>query len=142
MIDWRKQYFDAKRDRAIAELELVNCSPEEDLAIQSGRDDADINILVRRFGVTGRLERPANPPVFGDFSDVVDFQDALHLVHDAQAEFLQMPAKLRARFSNSPGELMAFLADPENHEESVRLGLRNPPPPPAAVVPAVDSVES
>lgn len=109
---------------------------EESLTMQSMAEDADINVLMARFGLTGRM--PDNPrlPMAGDFVDVGDFRSALHAVMDATDRFNELPAKVRARFSNDPAELIDFLADDSNRKEAEALGLMKPPVPPAAPPPA------
>jgi phage internal scaffolding protein len=80
-------------------------------------------------------------PLTGDFVDVPDFQTALNLVISAQDEFMKVPADVRARFNNDPGELMAFLEDDKNRDEAIKLGLVNAPPEKTRdVVQAVDEL--
>jgi len=47
----------------------------------------------------------------------------------AQRAFEALPAKIRDRFANSPERFLAFLADPDNLDEAVKLGLVNKPEP-------------
>jgi phage internal scaffolding protein len=49
---------------------------------------------------------------------------------DAQYQFDQLPALIRDRFHNDPQEMLAFLNDPNNYDEAIKLGLVNPPPAP------------
>lgn len=120
-----------------AESDVTGLLCEDDsLAQQHFKDEADINEIVRRFGLTG--EMPANPhlPVSGDFTAVTDYQTALNAVMAAQEGFMALPPDLRSRFYNDPQKLLVFLEDPSNHAEAVRLGLVNPPPaPPAPAAP-------
>lgn len=96
---------------------------------QQFRDECDINVIVRRFGVTGALPVPsARLPSYGDFSQVTDFQTAMNQVLEARAAFMDLPARTRERFANDPGRLLAFLADESNRDEAVRLGLVAAPP--------------
>jgi len=60
---------------------------------------------------------------YGDFTDVPSHQEALDLIMAADEHFMQLPAELRARFANDPGQLLEFLGDPSNREEAVKLGL-------------------
>ena len=46
------------------------------MAVQSQRDEADINTIVRRFGLSGELPQGVRAPTYGDFEDIVDFQAA------------------------------------------------------------------
>lgn len=100
----------------------------ESLTIQSMAEDADINVLMARFGLTGRMPADPRVPMFGDFSDVGDYRSALHAVMDASDRFMELPAKLRQRFNNDPQELMEFVADDGNVDEAIRLGLIKPKP--------------
>lgn len=93
------------------------------LAVQSSRDEVDINTIVRRFGLTGQLPQNVGMPQYGDFEEIYDFHTAMNLVAEANEAFMQMPADVRARFNNDPNGLIAFIGDPANREEAVKLGL-------------------
>lgn len=69
---------------------------------------------------------------YGDFTGAMDYQNSLNQVIQAEAAFMDLPAKVRARFGNDPAQLIGFLEsqDPADLEESVKLGLRNAPEPP------------
>lgn len=99
-------------------------------------DEVNINTIVERFGLTGEMPDDFRAPEFGDFSDVVDFQTAQNAVLAASDTFMSMPAGLRARFGNSPQQLMEFMADKANIDEARKLGLLAPlpvPPSPMSV---------
>lgn len=107
------------------------------LTRQEFAQESDINHLMRKYA-SGLPSSPpgARPPVFGDFSNVPDYQTALNKVIDAQERFAELPSQVRRRFDNDPAKLLEFLASDDNREEAVRLGLIEPPPPP----PVVESV--
>lgn len=108
----------------------------ESLTVQSMAEDANINVLMDRYGITGKM--PENPriPVFGDFTEVGDYQSALQAVISASDGFMELTANVRARFENNPQKLLEFMSNDANREEAVRLGLVRAPPaalaPPAA----------
>jgi len=111
---------------------------DDSLAVQSARDETDINTIVRRFGLTGELPGDVDMPQSGDYSGVGDFHSAMNVVRQAQEEFLRVPADIRARFQNDPQLFSDFFHDPVNQDEAIRLGLatRKPvpvPPEPLAV---------
>lgn len=106
---------------------------DESLAIQSAKEDSDINTIVRRFGLSGELPSNLNMPVSGDFTGIGDFHSAMNLVRRAQEEFLRVPADVRARFNNDPARFMEFFDDPANADEARRYGMLRDPVP--AVVP-------
>ncbi|WNK14135.1 MAG: internal scaffolding protein [Microvirus sp.] len=114
---FRRQY----EDKIVCGLECL----EDPLTQQQFVEEADINTLVRRFGLDKQPMpvAPFDPSHYGDFSNVPDLRTALDLVNDAKNRFMELPPKLRARFHNAPGELWEFVNDPENADEAVRLGL-------------------
>jgi len=96
-------------------------------AKQAFKAECDINTIVRRFGLTGKLPDNVRVPVSGDFTGVTDFQTAMNSVRRATEDFMALPADLRKRFGNDPQLLMEFMADPNNREDAVKLGLVNKP---------------
>lgn len=87
-------------------------------------EECDINSIMakyQKYGVIDAVQKTNGQ--FGDFANVDDYHSAMNAVVDAQERFEMLPAKLRKRFGNDPAELLAFLADPENVEEAVKLGL-------------------
>lgn len=101
------------------------------------KDDADINVLVARALRTGHLEERAVKPVFGDFSNVPTYGEAVLFIAQAKERFLELPAQVRKHFDNDPGKLIAAWsavnagsASEDQVDELVQLGLWEAPPPP------------
>jgi phage internal scaffolding protein len=115
-------------DRDIASVESGLLCEDESLAIQSAAEEADINTIVRRFGLTGQLPGQVAVPRFGDFTNVPDFQTAMNLIRETQNEFMRLPAEIRARFDNDPQRVIDFLEDDRNRDEAIKLGLVNSVP--------------
>ncbi len=101
---------------------------DESRTNQSQAEEADINTIVRRFGVTGMLPQGVRAPTYGDFTGVGDFRDALEAIRAAERSFSQMPADVRARFANDPASFVDFCSNPENIDEMRKLGLAVPAP--------------
>lgn len=121
--DWRHQY-DEERDAY--EQALTDITIEGPTLTQAHFvKDADINEIVKRFGVKDGAIPPMalNPRYFGDFENVPDFREALDNIREANTRFAMLPADIRARFNNNPLDLFAFVENPINEDESVRLGL-------------------
>lgn len=98
-----------------------------DRAKQSFKAECDINVIMKRYEVTGQLDHLAQrPPIYGDVP-ALDFQQAMGLVVEAREQFALLPSAVRDRFSNDPARLLAFLEDPSNRDEGVRLGLLKAP---------------
>lgn len=119
--------FDYDSDAASLECGLA-CDPAESQVQQQFKDDADINVIVKRFGLTGELPQAYRAPVSGDFTGISDFHSAMNAVRAAEERFLQVPAELRKRFGHDPAQLIAFLDDEANRDEAVKLGLLPKPP--------------
>lgn len=113
----------------------LNFGDESSLTIQSAKDECDINLIVERAERGMYPEMREKIPQFGDFSETPDYQSALNYVIAAQERFSELPARVRERFGNNAGILLAFLADPANRDEAVQLGLVNAPPVPAPLDP-------
>lgn len=117
------------------------CPEEESKTQQQFKEEVDINTIVERFGLTGELPQTNRMPVSGDFTSITDFHTALTAVRQAQEGFMEFPAQIRSKFRNDPGEMLRFLADPENRAEAEKLGLvKKKTPPPRDVVTAVDEL--
>jgi len=99
---------------------------DDSLAVQSQRDEADINTIVRRFGLSGELPQGVRAPTYGDFEDIVDFQSAMNAVRGAEESFMAMPAEVRSRFGNDPQAFVEFCSDEANLDEMRKLGLAIP----------------
>lgn len=91
--------------------------------LQSFKEECDINTIMKRYQQTGVIDHVNRAsPKFGDV-EAVDFQDALNLVLDAEARFAALPSEVRERFGNDPARLLAFVDDPANRQEAVKLRL-------------------
>lgn len=108
---------------------------------QAFKDEVDINTIVKRFGLDGQLPENVRMPVVGDFTDLpADFHAMANAARQAQESFDAMPARVRARFHNDPGEFVAFCLNDDNLEEAKLLGLVKPGPVVAPVVAPVPGV--
>lgn len=96
------------------------------LTQQNFAEEADINTIVERFGITGQLPTNVRMPSYEDYTNVVDFQTAMNSIAQAREAFDEMPAKVRARFHNDPAEFVDFCSKEENRDEAKKLGLLKP----------------
>lgn len=116
---------------------------EPTLTQQQFAEDADINTIVRRFGITGQLPVNGRMPTYGDFSDVDDFHSAVNAVRAATEAFMALPGNVREEFGHDPQRLIDFCSNPDNLPAARKLGLapevpmpnvQHPPHPPAPPV--------
>lgn len=123
-------------DEASAESAFSSNQPS--LTVQSQKEDADINVIVKRFGVTGQLPATRLPPQYGDFTGVADYRQALDIITAAGDSFMSLPAAVRATFDNDPAKFVDFAVDPKNIDKMVEWGLADKPKP--VNIPAVQIV--
>lgn len=113
------------------------------LTKQSFAKECDINNIMKRYekdGLIAHVNRVQGS--YGDFTNPPDYQDALNKVISAQDMFMSLPANVRARFGNDPGEFLKFVQDPGSVEEMVKMGLavkREPEKPVEVVVKSMPS---
>lgn len=108
-----------RKDRAaLAACPVLNAPKTK----QEFAKEADANVIMARAKRTG-LVPMVQPGSFADVSEVGDFREMLDAVTQAQASFMALDPKIRARFHNDPAELLDFVADVENRDEAIKLGL-------------------
>jgi len=122
-------------DQASKTTGLVTTEPSK--TQQQFKEETDINTIARNFGLTGQLPQPVYLPTFGDFTEVSDFQSALHAIQRAEASFLAMPSHVRERFQNNSQKFLEFTSDSRNAAELQALGLFRDAPPVAPPQPSL-----
>jgi len=90
------------------------------------KEECDINHLLARYNKTGQLPGLIKEnPMYGDFSNPLDFQEAQNLIIHANSQFNALSARTRDRFANDPQKFLEFATNPSNREEMAKLGLLN-----------------
>lgn len=107
---------------------------------QQFAQEVDINRIVDKWRRGQQPDPPSSRLAYGDFSNVTDFHSALLAIQDADEAFDRLPAGVRERFANNPGELLSFVSDDENLEEAYEIGLLERPP--QAFVPAAPAASA
>jgi phage internal scaffolding protein len=95
-------------------------------AQQHHAEECDINTIVKRFGITGKMPINQSEARYGDFTDADDYHTALNKIIAAEDDFMRLPADIRATFDNNPADLIEFLNNPANKSAAEKLGLINP----------------
>ena len=99
----------------------------ESMTQQHFAEESEINNILRshdRNGVIEHIHR--GNAIYGDFSNITDFSDALDQIREAQQEFLNVPSEIREKFQNDAGQFFKFASDPNNLDELIKMGLANP----------------
>lgn len=109
----------------------ISFDPEEGRTQQQFLKECDINYIVSQNEKTGLLTHVnRGNPQFADLGDATDYKASLDYLNEAQAAFMDLPAQVRARFENNPGQLLDFVSNSDNYEEALSLGLVNKRPEP------------
>lgn len=95
---------------------------------QSFKDEADINQITARYLKTGVLGNPnaTRQAQFGDYTSM-DFMEMRNLIADVDQLFNSLPSRIRKRFNNDTYQLIRWIENPDNNEEAIKLGLKEPP---------------
>lgn len=106
------------------ERPVVDCSKGKRMTVQSDKNQANINSIVRRIEKGGMLHNlNSGTPFYGDVSEYAGLQDAIIKVQNANEMFMDMSPEIRKRFNNNPVELVDFLRDEKNTQEAIDLGM-------------------
>ena len=111
----------------------------ESLTQQHFQEESEINNIIRSYdknGVIDHIQR--GNAIYGDFSNITDFSDALHQIKEAQNEFMNVPSEIREKFQNDAGQFFKFASDENNIDELRQMGLANPKP--SAAMPAETAI--
>lgn len=91
-------------------------------------DETNINKIIAKFMKTGVLTSVKdNPGMYTDLANVGNYHESLNKIIAAKETFQTLPANIRKRFGNDPGQLVDFMSDPQNLDEAVKLGLARAP---------------
>lgn len=111
-------------DKKTGRVRVYTVNTEKSATQQQFADECDVNNIMRRYEKTGEIvHRNAKAGVYADFSEITNYQDMMEKVIYAQEAFSTLPAKIRTKFRNDPGELLEFLQDKKNLKEAEELGL-------------------
>jgi len=99
---------------------------EPTLTKQEFKEQCDIRTIIKKFMTTGELPSSNRPPLYADVSQIPDYHTALSKIRAADSFFNSLPAELRAKFNNDPGELLKWASDPMNQKAQRDMGLTPP----------------
>lgn len=94
--------------------------------------EVNINQIIKRAKKYGLPMDNDKKGIYADVSNLPNYQEAFDFVRQADNDFMKMPSEIRNRFDNNPHKMINFLRDPNNLEESIKLGLREKKVPPPA----------
>jgi len=118
-----------RKNEKTGRIQVRTINTEKSETQQQFKEECDINNIVKKFSTTGEFTHLTRKQgTYQDFSEITDYQTMLHQVQYAEEAFASLPATIRARFRNDPGELLSFIQNEKNYDEAVTLGLIEPKP--------------
>ena len=96
------------------------------LTQQCFKDECDINNIIARYEQTGLIgDGSFSPrePMFGDYSEIPDFQVVRNQMAKGVEIFESLPARVRQMFDNDVALYCEFIANRDNLDEACELGL-------------------
>ena len=111
------------------ERERVKTEPKgESLTQQHFAHEADVRNIIKQYDKTGLIANVQKGVArYGDYSEVNEYREALDLVNDANVMFDTLPAEIREKFANDPGQFFEYCTNPENESGMIELGLKEAP---------------
>lgn len=94
------------------------------LTKQSFKDECNVNNILEKHKNTNVLKVNKQKGEYGDFSNSIDYSDALNLVINANEQFESLPAAIRKQFNNDPVEFLSFCSDEKNYPKMIEMGLK------------------
>ena len=98
-------------------------SDEKTKTEQHHKSEVNINNILERYRRTGTAPMAAGRPMYGDFTNALDFQETKDRIIAANRQFMELPSDIRDMFDNDPGQLLDFVADADNKAEAIEMGL-------------------
>lgn len=100
---------------------------EETLVQQQFGEEVDVNTIMRRYGMTGAAPFGEDAGVYGDFTGIHDYDSAVARIDAARARFMELPASVREKFNNDPGELIRRANEMDEAELAKEFVVPDPP---------------
>jgi phage internal scaffolding protein len=103
-------------------VRTLNDAPS--LTIQEQRDSVDLERILARHANTGVMTNiREDSPLYGDFTQIEDYQSAQIALQNAKDSFTSLPNDVRKYFDHDPAKLLDFISDANNRDKAIELGL-------------------
>lgn len=113
-----------------SEMAVIDCADSMDMARQEYKDEADVNVILARFGI----HAPQKQTTFGEVDYTIDLQTAFGAIEAAKQAHARLPEDLRKDYPTWQTLLNAI----ERGEITVKEGQPEPPAPePSGVTPHI-----
>lgn len=126
-------------DSAVVSDETATETGPDSVVQQQFLDDADINVIMRRYGMTSAMPSGVAGGVYGDFTGITDYESAVAAIERAQEGFMKLPPEVRERFDNDPAQVIR-MAESLDVDGFVEAMTPRPAVPVVPVVPAKPAV--
>lgn len=110
-------------DPDFVEYDVGTVNNEPSMTQQHFASSCDINNLMSVYRDVSLIPSVNSAKaMYGDFTEIPDYQKAQQVMIDARKVWESLPDKWRQRFE-TPFDFLRFVEDPRNREEADRLGM-------------------
>jgi phage internal scaffolding protein len=79
---------------------------------------------MRKYEKTGMIDHlNTHQGDYRNFIEAPDYHTSMNLIREAGEAFMTIPAGIRAKFANDPAQFLAFVQNPDNHDQMVEMGF-------------------
>ncbi|QIR82310.1 internal scaffolding protein [Chicken microvirus mg6_154] len=97
------------------------------MTAQEFKQDCDINHIVKRAQRTGTIPIVPREVMYGEEDETAgDLRAKMDMINDIKAHFDSLPSDIRLHFNNDALAFNAWVINPDNYNEAVKLGLVKP----------------
>lgn len=93
------------------------------LTQQQFLEESDINNIIARYRLQGVVNSSGRQPMYGDFTNLPSYQEALDIVNRGADIFMSLSSDIRGRFDNDPSKFLEFANDKSNVDDLIKWGL-------------------
>lgn len=102
--------------------------PVEEKRTKQSTVSTSVATMMAKYARTNDLAPiSAQLAMYGDFSEVGDFQTAMNQVMAAKKLFLDLPSDVRSMVENNPAKFIDWIGKEENWQKAIDLKLLDPP---------------
>lgn len=103
---------------------FVTINEEPSRTKQEFKKECDINHIISKYDSMGVLTHLNQAEAtYADVTEVTDFSQAMQIIRQAEMDFMNFPAHVRAAFNNDVANFLDAAHDPEKKDELAKLGL-------------------
>ncbi|AXL14558.1 internal scaffolding protein [Microviridae sp.] len=126
----RKNTYDKRMSMSREQIRKsygISINQDECMTHQEFKEECNIYNLIKNHGYDylQNLNQSvtAAQAMYGDYTQINEYQTALNLVQKSNEMFMQIPSDIRKKFNNDAGQYLEFVSNPKNQDKLIEYGL-------------------